>query len=66
MVRILPSLVSTLSEKFYCKAVLNIANKLKLNKVFLLMVAEKCQKISVSLIARRNIVKAVGRSSDDM
>lgn len=34
MVRILPSLVSTLSEKFYCKAVLNIANKLKLNVVF--------------------------------
>ena len=34
MVRILPSLVSTLSEKFYCKAVLNIANKLKLNIVF--------------------------------
>ena len=30
------------------------------------MVAEKCQRISVSLIARRNIVKTVGRSSDDM
>lgn len=27
---------------------------------------EKCQRISVSLIARRNIVKTVGRSSDDM
>ena len=36
MVRILPSLVSTLSKKFYCKAVLNIANKLKLNEVFYL------------------------------
>ena len=44
MVRIVPSLVSTLSEKFYCKAVLNAANKLKLNKVFNLWLQKNVRK----------------------